>query len=279
MLCRGPLCASVGLGRSVPGSGVLALLSLSERGRWSGGQGVAEEGAHLRERLPRRNRVPAHHGLSGSRRRARSPRPSGPRESERRGKGMITSRRARDGGPSGGRAAKTVSLPVRASRGDSWSCRSDLDCRRHGSFSDCGPGPPRRRRAHPDSGTASPPQGPHLSHLSGKPRLLHKGCSTRTGSAHSAVDVFGWGSCRDSACHAQSMGNVLRGPQADVEGTRPVPGRPEGILCTSWPCAPGSPLGEFQALSHSLPFPLLFLLVLSIHIERPSRSLFRTLPS
>lgn len=70
MLCRGPLCASVGLGRSVPGSGVLALLSLSERGRWSGGQGVAEEGAHLRERLPRRNRVPPRHGLSGSRRRA-----------------------------------------------------------------------------------------------------------------------------------------------------------------------------------------------------------------
>lgn len=175
MLCRGPLCASVGLGRSVPGSGVLALLSLSERGRWSGGQGVAEEGAHLRERLPRRNRVPPRHGLSGSRRRARSPRPSGPRESERRGKGMIESRRARDGGPSGGRAAKTVSLPVRASRGDAWSCRSDLDCCRHGSFSDCGPGLPRRRRAHPDSGTASPPQGPHLSHLSAKPRLLHKG--------------------------------------------------------------------------------------------------------
>lgn len=145
MLCRGPLCASVGLGRSVPGSGVLALLSLSERGRWSGGQGVAEEGAHLRERLPRRNCVPPHHGLSGSRRRERSPRPSGPCESERTGKGMITSRRARDGGPSGGRAAKTVSLPVRASRGDAWSCRSDLDCCRHGSSSDCGPGLPRRR--------------------------------------------------------------------------------------------------------------------------------------
>lgn len=198
---------------------------------------MAEEGAHLRERLPRRNHVPPRHGLSGSRRRERSPRPSGPCESERRGKGMIKSRRARDGRPSGGRAAKTVSLPVRASRGDAWSCRSDLDCRRHGSFSDCVPGLPRRRRAHPDSGTASPPQGPHLSHLSAKPRLLHKGCSTRTGSAHSAVDVFGWGSCRDSACCAQSMGNVpgplkqtSRGRVLYLDGRREFSARPGPVL-------------------------------------------------
>lgn len=183
-----------------------------------------------------------------------------------------------------------VSLTFSASSGDrhfvgSWSCHSDVCFCRPSSFSDCGPVPPFYKDPCDDTEptwiAGGPP--PHLKVLnldtSAKSLLLHKVRNTLTGSEHAGVDAFGVGArsllCLPDSCYGKCSKGPSDSRRGDASWTWTARGNSLRVLTLcSWVSPWWTPN---TILFPSLP-PSSFL-VISIHIETPSCSLFWILPS